>query len=305
MPKVVVMLKGGLGNQLFCYAAARRLALVNDAELVLDHVSGFARDLIYRRNYGLDKFHISAREATPRERLEPFGRYRRKLANLLSRQRAFQKRRYVRQERLDFDPRLLDIEVRGTVYLDGYWQSEEYFKDAEAVIRDDLRIAPPQDAANKAMAERIGSVNSVCVHVRWFEQPAPIKPSCGYNLHTNYYVRAARRIMARVRDPHFFVFSDHPDSTRQMLPWPDDMITLVNHNRGEENTYADLWLMTQCKHFIIANSTFSWWGAWLAAWPTKFVISPKIRLSGMAAWGFPGLIPEEWIELSLSCQDGV
>ena len=95
MAKVIVRVKGGLGNQLFCYAAARRLALVNDAELVVDDVTGFCRDKIYGCKYALDKFNIKARKATPAERMEPFERGRRAMAKYFSKARPFNKRRYV------------------------------------------------------------------------------------------------------------------------------------------------------------------------------------------------------------------
>src|SRR5712691_2524903 len=106
-------MKGGLGNQLFCYAAARRLALANNAELVIDDVTGFARDRQYRRQYALDSCHIPVRKATPAERLEPFERYRRGVAKWLSRKKPFAERRYLEQEGLDFDERLLDVKVKG------------------------------------------------------------------------------------------------------------------------------------------------------------------------------------------------
>ena len=136
--KVIVRILGGLGNQLFCYAAARRLALVNDAELVLDTVSGFTYDRVYRRQYQLDHFNIPCRKATPTERLEPFGRLRRWLLRTWNRRLPFEKRSYIFQEGLDFDPRLLEFKPRGTVYLEGYWQSEKYFKDVEDIIRQEF-----------------------------------------------------------------------------------------------------------------------------------------------------------------------
>jgi hypothetical protein len=296
-PKVIVRLMGGLGNQLFCYAAARRLALVNDAELLIDDVSGFAWDFAYRRRYALERFRIRVRKATPTERLEPLGRYRRSLAKLVARRRPFHKRKYIQQEGVDFDPRLLDYRVKGTVYLDGFWQSENYFKDVEDVIREDLRIDPPQDKTNQAAAERIRSLNAVCVHVRWFGKPQRGGDGSKYNLDSGYYSRAVQWIMARVESPHFFLFSDDPDAARQLLGLPENLITCVGHNRGEENASADLWLMTQCKHFIIANSTFSWWGAWLGTLPHSGVIAPALRTEGRAAWGFEGLLPSTWMVL--------
>lgn len=87
-------------------------------------------------------------------------------------------------------------------------------------------------------------------------------------------------------------------SSLHSIPLPDARVTLVAHNQGDEHAYADLWLMTQCQHFIIANSTFSWWGAWLAAHPGKQVIAPGFEMRlGKMWWGFAGLLPAEWIKL--------
>ena len=264
---------------------------------MVDHLSGFARDFTYRRKYALDPFRISARKATALERLEPFGRYRRSLAKLISAHSPFHERSYVQQEGIDFDPRLLDVKVSGTVYLDGLWQSENYFKDVQDVIRADLQITPSQDTANQSMAEQIKTVNSVGVHVRWFDRSTNVLVSA-YNLQPAYYVRAAESIRARVTAPHFFIFSDDTDAATKIPGLPKDSVTWVNHNRRDDNAHADLWLMSLCKHFIIANSTFSWWGAWLGSSNSGIVISPGVSsFNGTCGWGFDGLIPSRWIIL--------
>jgi len=292
---VIIRIKGGIGNQLFCYAAARRLALINEAELALDDVSGFAHDHIYQRNYQLAHFTIPCRTATPAERMEPFSRVRRYLKRALNRRRPFAKRSYIHQKGVDFDPRLLSVIPRGTLHLEGYWQSEQYFKDVESTIRQDLRILTPTDAANQAMAERILQTLAVAVHVRFFD--APQEPG-ETNAPTDYYSRAVARMETLAPGAHYFLFSDRPAAARARIPLPDDRLTLVDHNQGDENAYADLWLMSLCHHFIIANSTFSWWGAWLATRDGKEVISPGFtRSEGKTSWGFEGLLPEKWIKL--------
>lgn len=293
--KVIARIKGGLGNQLFCYAAARRLSLMGNAELVIDHVTGFIRDLKYSRCYALDQFNISARKATPRERMEPFERHRRGLAKLICRQRSFHQRRYLEQEGIDFDPRLLSFKVNGTIYLDGLWQSEDYFKDVQDIIRKDLTIIPPEDEDNKRLAKRINASNAVAVHVRWFDSS---NGHCSqHNVRADYYRKAVTCILQSVKEPHFFVFSDNPDAACRLLDLPENVVSVLCHNRGDENAYADLWLMSQCKHFIIANSTFSWWGAWLGENENATIISPGLVKGRITAWGFDGLIPDRWIIL--------
>lgn len=294
--RVIARIKGGLGNQLFCYAAARRLAIINGAELALDDVSGFARDYKYRRQYILDRFGICGRRASPAERFEPFERYRRTLAKWASRRRAFESRRYIEQEGTGFDPRLLNVVVSGAVYLDGYWQSEGYFKDVESYIRNDFEIEPPDDAPNQRMATEIQDSVAVGIHVRWFDQPGS---SAMRNVSDSYYRRAIAFMEATVRSPRYFVFSDNPEAVRGRLGFPEDRVVVVAHNQEARAAYADLWLMRRCQHFIIANSTFSWWGAWLGAASDKIVIAPApaAKQGTLSSWYGASLVPPEWIRV--------
>lgn len=298
LTKIIPRIFGGIGNQLFIYAAARRLTLVNNAELVLDDVSGFVRDHAYQRYYQLDRFNISCRKATAAERLEPFSRVRRYLKRRWNTRLPFDQRSYIQQEGIDFDQRLLQLKPRGDLYLEGYWQSEDYFKDVEATIRQDLQIQPPTDAVNQAMAKRIHCHTAVAVHVRFFDEP---QASSNNNVLGDYYHRAIVEMERRVNNAHYYLFSDRPDAARARIPLPDQRITLVDHNKGDALAYTDMWLMTQCRHFIIANSTFSWWGAWLAADMDKRVIAPGVEGEQGRSWGFKGLLPESWMRLKNKC----
>jgi hypothetical protein len=293
---IIPRIFGGIGNQLFIYAAARRLALVNNADLALDAVSGFAYDSQYRQRYQLDHFNIPCRQAIARERLEPFSRVRRNLMRRFNRRRPFANRAYLVQEGMDFDARLLDVHPRGPLYMEGYWQSEGYFNDVAATLRSDLRIKPPADPVNQEMAGRIRDSQAVAVHVRFFDPPNVS------DLHNNapgdYYALAIERMEAHVTGAHYYLFSDQPEAARASIPLPDERLTLVSHNRGDENAYADLWLMSQCRHFIIANSTFSWWSAWLGEREGTQIIAPGFeKRCGNSWWGFEGLLPERWIKL--------
>ncbi|MHB8130908.1 MAG: alpha-1,2-fucosyltransferase [Mobilitalea sp.] len=294
MNKVIVRIKGGLGNQLFCYAAARRLSLVNNAELVIDDVTGFTRDRLYKRQYMLEWFAILARKATPAERLEPFERSCRGMMKLLSRRKPFMQRNYLEQEGYEFDERLLTLKVKGTLFLDGNWQSEGYFKDVEEIIRQDLQIISPLDTANKNMSDQIRNSNAVALHVRWFDA---LGDTSNHNLSSGYYRSAITLIESKIKSPRFFLFSDNPKAAFENLDLPKDRVTVVTCNQIDKTVYADLWLMAQCRHFIIANSTFSWWGAWLGTNPEKIVISPADQIRGISWWGFRGLIPEPWIKI--------
>lgn len=293
--KIIPRIVGGLGNQLFCYAAARRMALVNNAELAIDDVSGFAYDHDYQRNYQLSHFSIPCRRATALERLEPLHRIRRYFKRRWNQRLPFSQRTYLVQEGVDFDSRLLHIKPKGTIYLEGYWQSENYFKDVADVLRQDLQIIPPVDSINLSLATQICSCTAVAIHIRFFDQGQKFSVN---NAPSDYYTRAVEEMERLIPSAHYFIFSDQPEIARARISLPDARVTVVTHNQGDENAYADLWLMTKCKHFIIANSTFSWWGAWLAGYAAKQVIAPKFEVTGLGrvtSWGFKGLLPTHWI----------
>ncbi len=190
---------------------------------------------------------------------------------------------------------MLTLNCPNKLFLEGYWQSERYFKDIEDVIRKDLKIVPPNDSLNLSLAKKMSKCVSVAVHVRFFNPENEKKTS---NVERNYYEKAINEIQSRLDIGHFFIFSDNPKFAQELLNLDSTKATFILHNKGDENSYADLWLMTKCKHFIIANSTFSWWGAWLSNYPDKIVVAPKskTKYNGVVSWGFEGLLPEEWIK---------
>jgi len=298
---LITNIKGGIGNQLFCYASARRLAFVNDAELVIDTISGFSSDHLYKRKYSLDVFHIDAPKAGLWQRMEPFGKFRRGLRRRLNKMFPLSSKRYIFQKGVQFDPAIISLKLQeGSTYFDGFGQSEDYFSDIESIIRNDLVFKSPHDDQNQKISQTIVSSNSVAIHVRWFN---PVdKDSCD-NVALHYYQETISRMIAAINHPHFFVFSDQMAITKELLGpilygYP---VNYLEHNNTQEKAYADLWLMSQCKHFIIANSTFSWWGAWLGEKkdvsqiyaPGKYV-NPN---QGVTAWGFDRLIPDRWVTI--------
>jgi hypothetical protein len=299
--RLIAQIKGGIGNQLFCYASARRLALANNAELVIDAISGFSTDHLYKRQYSLDIFHIDAPKANLWQRMEPFGRLRRGIKRRLNKMLPLSRKRYIFQEGVQFDPEILSLRLqKGDTYFDGFGQSEDYFSDIESIIRNDLAFKPPLDDQNQKVSTTIQSSNSVAIHVRWFN---PGNQGSGDHVALQYYQEAISRIIAVVANPHFFVFSDQMAITKKLIGplLSQYSVTYVDHNDSEKMAYADLWLMSQCQHFIIANSTFSWWGAWLGEKknisqiyaPGKYV-NPN---QSVTAWGFDGLIPDRWVTL--------
>ncbi len=297
--KVVVRLKGGLGNQLFCYAAARRLAWANEAELVLDAVTGFKYDQRYRRSYALGCFRIPARLASPSEQMEPLGRIRRLMARKLSERKPLAQRRYIQQVGVDFDPGIVALRLQnGTTYFDAFGQSEHYFADIRQQLHQDLVMSAPEDRSNLAMASQIELTESVALHVRWFDTGDGAHSS---NMSLAYYAAAIPQLLVKIPRAHFFVFSDRPgDAVSLLAPLMRGRpFTLVDHNAKTGNDEADFWLMRQCRHFIIGNSTFAWWATWLGEQEHQGtqVYAPSRNVDpeqSVTAWGFHGLLPERW-----------
>jgi hypothetical protein len=269
---VIVKLIGGLGNQLFQYALGRALSIKNDAPLKLD-ISVF--DTYKIRQYGLHHFNIVEHMAS----VGDIDRFRRAGSNRLMN---FASRLGVLPESLrfttiaeggfSFDPRVL--QARGNVYLDGYWQSEKYFKEIENVIREEFTVKDEADPVNDEIVRRIMDTDSVCLHVRRGDYASNPEINKIYGLcGPEYYYAAIGELTRALAAPHFFIFSDDPQWARENLEI-DYPVTFVSHN-GESRDYEDLRLMSLCKHYVIANSSFSWWGAWLGSHPAKMVFAPK------------------------------
>lgn len=291
---IVTKILGGLGNQIFQYAVARRLADVLGVPLKLD-ISDFASYKTHQ--YCLDRFRIRAEIASNGEtNCLPLNSsfFSRNINRFFSRK--LQAIEVIQEKYFHFDPEVLKL--HDGVTLNGYWQSEKYFADVIPSIRNDLTPREPLSCDSKKMAELINSSSSVSVHIRrgdYISNPTAQKVHgvCS----SDYYSAAVERIAKRVKEPHFFVFSDDIEWVRSNFQWPCQ-VTYVAHN-GSERNYEDLVLMSLCQHHIIANSTFSWWGAWLSTYPgypDKQVFAPKCWFAG-ADHDTSDLIPERWIRI--------
>ncbi len=290
--KLIVRVKGGLGNQLFCYAVARSIALRNDAELIIDNTTGFLRDYEYRRSYSLNYFNIKSRLATRNEMFFPFERFRRALLIFLNNCFAFFFSNYIYQKDVYFKPDLLTVKFKNTLYLDGCWQSENYFIEYEGIIRSDLEFNFQSFEFKNELLESIIDSESVALHYRWFNQP---NEASTHNVRNDYYQNAILQIYAKLDKPHFFIFSDFPEFVLNNISLKESDYTIVSSDINDP--ISDFYLMSRCKHFIIANSTFSWWAAWLSRNDSKIVIAPNQYTIGLSSWGFDKLLPESWISI--------
>jgi len=285
--RVVAKIVGGIGNQLFCYAAARRLALKNGAGLALD-ADFFRSDVNYAREYRLDCFALAPHELLRSARLLPrpldhrWWRVKRKLGafGLLPGRDWL-----IERDPAAFEPRLLDFAVTREAVLDGYWQDERYFADAADALRRDLVFKLEADAGQRELAARISGANAVAVHSRQLY-------AAGQSLSPGYYRDAIRQVAERAPGAEFFCFGDDPRWLGEH--WPAGLPFTPVHHAGLLGEVQDLRLMSLCRHFIIANSSYSWWGAWLGAAPGKIVVAPRRKGLRHEPRSAPGWIEIDW-----------
>lgn len=286
----------GLGNQLFQYAIGRQLSLDRNTELKLD-ISFFGGQNL--RSYKLDNFNIRAGIATPDEVATYFDIYTSKSLyakayRRIEDARQKYKRRFFKEEQWwVYEPEL--FKVSSNVYIDGYWQHYKYFTKLNPQILNEITLKNSLSTEAKEMLNKVTNRSSVAVHVRRGDY---ITDPSAYNfmgvLPVNYYIEAIKFIRAKVINPRFYFFSDDLGWVKENLLTDDDM-ELVNMKDGRD--YIDLDIMSKCTHNIIANSSFSWWGAYLNRNPDKIVIAP-------AQWVVPAdvnkrieLVFPSWIKI--------
>ena len=259
---IIIKIKGGLGNQLFQYALGRAVALHHKLPLKLD-LTIFKTYKLHR--YLLDQFAIQADIATENEIIKLKGGDNVILSAL--RKTGFIKRKsYIKEKRSShFDASVFKNNV---VYLDGYWQNELYFKDIRELLLPELTSSSSISDLGCAYLESIKNSNSVSLHVR---RGNYLNTKNINVLDIDYYMKAADYIRKNVAKPTFYVFSDDLEWCKNSLGFLDDCIYLDR----TKTEIDDLKLMSFCRHNIIANSSFSWWGAWLNQNPKKTVIAPK------------------------------
>jgi hypothetical protein len=289
---VVSHILGGIGNQMFQYAAGRALSLASGQQLLLD-LHDFPN---YRLHQGFELnrvFNVHAEGVSSPVLQQMLGWRAAPLAKRVLRRPQFAWLRggkFTAEPYFHFWPGFGDL--NGDRYLYGYWQSEKYFGRFEDAIRRDFTFREPLDARNAALAAEMAGTQSVSLHIRRGDYVSNPKNSKLLEVCSlDYYREAVAHIATRVGNPVFYVFSDDMDWVRQNLPL-DFSCVYVDHNRGTES-YRDMQLMSLCRHNVIANSSFSWWGAWLNAAPRKLVVAPR-------NWFRNGnndtdLIPEGWV----------
>lgn len=247
---IITHLSGGLGTQMFQYAFGRRVSLETGFSLKLDKNE--------TAMYGLNNFMLEENFAD-------------KLEIIKIKQRALGGS-HIKEKTLIYDPEL-PISINRNAYIDGLWQNESYFKTVSSAIRADFAFRREPVDLNRAIAAEIFDANSVAIHVRRGNFVEDMKMNALHGTCSiDYYKRATQYIEERVRDPSFFIFTDDPEWVKENLDFHETAVLITDN---EYTPQDDLFLMALCKHFIIANSAFSWWGAWLCDYEGKFIVAPK------------------------------
>ena len=267
---IISRITEGLGNQLFQYAAGRSLSLRHQVPLVLD-ISHYDRTT--KRRFELAYFNIPGPHTdTGIYSSAPFNVYQ--------------------EVYFHYDPAFGEIEI--PAYLNGFWQSEQYFREYEPVIRKELTLKNSIVSHLSAINHEINSTPAVAVHVRRGDYLRPNFLARHGVMPVAYYQQAIRLLTEKFGSIHCYFFSDDIEWVKNEMFVTCPHTFVSGHHTKE--AIEDFYLMSRCRHHIIANSSFSWWTAWLADHPEKMVIAPRNWFQGFKA-DTKDLLPSNWIRL--------
>jgi len=296
---VIVQLLGGLGNQMFQYAFGRSLALKNnstlkvDTQILLDHRPG-VHDV--NRNYDLDIFKLEVSKASIAETWK----YHSHAMNWMMKSihvvnKALVGNNVYSEPYFQFSEEA--SRLTGNIYLKGLWQSYRYFDDYADIIKQDFVFSNPLDANASALAKSIRNERSVCLNVRRTDyvnnkNTADILSFVGLE----YYENAVACLNERISGLSYYIFSDDIEWCKTHFDFIKSDKVFVDYNYAGPKFSFYLQLMIACQYFIIPNSTFAWWAAWLSDSPDKIVIIPK-KWFNDAEVIVDDLIPNSWMRL--------
>ena len=263
---LVVQLAGGLGNQLFQYAAGRAVAARSDVELALDDVGGFARDRRFRRRFELGVFGVRARIATRLERwVSSFDLLGRPLHGRRRLVRRTPWGDFVRETGQRHLPELAAFRASRPTWMKGYWQSPEYFEFLADELRAELDPPTPDDARIVGLGREVERRGAVAVGVRLYEETRD--PASNARDGRAWSIESqAEAVHALLRaEPGILplVFCTHRAQALERLRMPPETV-FVTETEGYRGAVPNLWLLSRCRHHVFNNSTFYWWGAWLS-----------------------------------------
>lgn len=288
---VLVEIEGGLGNQMFQYAAGKALSMRLKEPLFLsnDVFKIFSADGSMQSYFPCASYSIASL-LLKRSFIET------STNNKLKRIVGFGHKKTYQEKGILYNKKVESLTA--PVYIKGFWQSEKYFHAYKDEIRNSFQFNANSCCVNKEIANAIQSCNAVSVHVRRGDY---ITNKENFKKHgvcdMNFFLGAFALIEEKIKSPSYFVFTDDAVwAKKELLPFRKDAVVVVGNNNC--NSWMDMYLMSLCKHNIIANSTFSWWGAWLNNNKDKVIIAPEkwfalTHLNEQSA----DLIPVEWIKI--------
>lgn len=291
---IIVQLQGGLGNQMFQYALGRVLSLKNNTTLGLDaHLFGRNNAFATRRDFALGSFTIQgisiAQNELPYMYRIPFPVVDKIVRFIIVR---ILKVKGV-EKKPTFDSTVLGSDKKENLYLQGYWQSYKYFLGYEDIIRSDFQLKKKPAGQLSLFCEEISSKQSLCIHVRRGDFVGnPVHDVVG----ADYYAQSFEYLNKKITPDIVYIFSEDIAWCKQHLLIKDVPVVFVTKNYLGMSDQEQLHCMSLCKYFIIANSTFSWWAAWLAEYKEKIVIAP-MQWFGDTIIDTSDLIPPSWIRL--------
>ncbi len=263
---IVLKMAGGLGNQMFQYALYKQLEYMGRNVRINDYTFYKSEDIRTRQ---IDIFKLSYQRATKKEidRLND--------SSLLFKDRLRRKifgrnDKIYKEKQFHFDPMVFKLT---DACLEGYWQSEKFFPDVKEHLLESFCFPEPDTIKNKTYLKKIVSTNSVGVHIRRGDYLQ--KKYCGLYegiCTKEYYEKAFQQMRIWHPNCHFFLFSNDIEWVSEQ--YQGNNFTVVSGN-DEAHGYYDMMLMSSCKHQIVANSSFSWWAAWLNKNPEKKIIAPS------------------------------
>lgn len=293
---IVSRLIGGLGNQMFQYAVGRALSISRNAPFYLDirNFSGYMN----HNGFELQRiFDVPIKIATDNDVKNIIGYQSSRIIQKILKNPNLS---FFRRNELVIEPHFQywsNINyVQDNCYLIGYWQSEKYFSSFSDIIRKDFSFNAPLVGKNTEISHKIVGSNSISVHIRRGDyvtdkNTSKIISPCSIE----YYSSAISYLMKNIESPTFFVFSDDISWAKKNIKI-DATCFYIDNNIGH-NSYLDMQLMSLCHHNIIANSTFSWWGAWLNPRKNKIVVAPKQWFSVGMKYDASDIIPATWTRM--------
>jgi hypothetical protein len=289
---ILVELNGGIGNQMFQYAAAKSLALHHGTQLKLDITPAAEKNMpdeLKHRPYDLHHFTLPDTIATNGE-IASF-QSNSSIEKLKEKAKPNHKRKIYREPFFHFDTNF--FKAGPDVYLKGLWQSEKYFASFSKEIRNVFQFKKELSQSLTGISDPIKSQNSISIHIRRGDYLAKISQDVLGLLPVEYYMKAIDKIKSQIDNPVFYFFSDDISWVKEKFSIPNAVYVSSTITKDH---IGDLYLMSQCRHHIIANSSFSWWGAWLNNNKDKIVIAPE-KWFNNGPKDTQDLIPKEWIKL--------